>query len=122
MAFISYLFKTQVFYTGTTTTTVTNLSFRQIMAAFFPITGSSHPFASIYMLFYLTLPFIKKVSDNISKKQNLVLILLLFYFEYLIRAIQSFTGYSGTVTATSYGTFVYIYFIVLYLKRYKVSA
>lgn len=119
MALISYLLNAQVFYNGAQAVAIESLSIKHLIAAFFPVSGSSHPYASIYILFYLTLPFLQKVSRSITRKQNLYLIVLLFYFEFIIRIIQSIIGYSGTVSATSYGSFVLVYFIVVYLKKYK---
>ena len=94
-----------------------NIDFKTAISVWFVIAGNSHGFAAAYLLFYLFLPFLHKITKNITKKQLIVLTVLLFYAQILSQNLGIFFNYRQSF-ASELLLFVLFYFTSLTLKRY----
>lgn len=84
------------------------LSFAKVLI---PVTSVNKDFAGCYLLFYLTIPFINKLIQNINEKQHIYLIALCSFIYILL----------GTVHKTTFNYvtwFIVIYFIGSYIRMY----
>lgn len=95
-------------------------TWRNWFSIFFPISGNSHGFAASYLAFYLLLPFLSIVSDKISKKQTMWLVILLMYYQVISKIIGTVSGYFQPLYS-EITLFILCYFIALYIKRYPVK-
>lgn len=86
------------------------------ITAFLPITGSVQGYAQTYLAFYLLLPFLTKVSQNMTKRQNKYIIGLLTMFCIVYRIVSYFEWSEQSVYCRLI-LFVYIYFIILHIKK-----
>ena len=93
---------------------------RNWFSVLFPIAGNSHGFAASYLAFYLLLPFLSKISNNISKKQAGWLVAVLLYLEVGTQIIGNINNYFQPIKSELL-LFVMFYFIALYLKRYPLK-
>ena len=93
------------------------ISFGSILASFFPIIGNAHGFAAAYLAFYLFIPFLYKISTQLSKFQIKWIITVLFICEIATQMFGSITGYFQ-ILYNELILFILCYFISLYLKRY----
>lgn len=86
------------------------------ITAFLPITGSVQGYAQTYLAFYLLLPFLVKISQGMTKKQNEYILGLLTLFCIVFRIVSSIEWSEQSVYCRLI-LFIYIYFIILYIKR-----
>ena len=90
---------------------------RSLLGSLLPITGNSHGYASAYLLYYLTLPVLKIISDKIDKKQNIAVICFLALTQVISPVVAYVTRYSQN-TQSEFMLFVLFYFISRYLQYY----
>ncbi len=88
--------------------------------AFLPITGYVHGYAQLYLAFYLLLPFLSKISKNITKGQNQFIVAVMTLLVIVSRVMGSFS-WSEQSVYSRLTLFVYIFFITMYLKRYPIK-
>lgn len=112
--FYSVLFSVIAFSFGTTFTLTGWLS------VFLPITGNSHGFAATYLAFYLLLPFLKRMTQNLNKKQARLLLALLLYLEVFSQIIGQIDGYSIPIYSELL-LFILCYVIALNLKKWPIK-
>lgn len=107
-----YFYKLIIFtiflYTGYETLSLTSL-FRLIM----PVWGFHTNFTSCFIGFWLTIPFWNILIQNMTKKQHLLLLILLLSIYTLLGSIPSFS-----VTINYITWFGVIYLIASYIRRY----
>lgn len=85
-------------------------------SSFFPITGGVQGFAQTYLAFYLLLPFLRKISNKMTKKQNIYILIVLSLFIFLFRFMASLAWNEQSVYSRL-TLFVFIYFLMLYIKH-----
>lgn len=96
------------------------LSIFEIGSAFFPICGGVQGYAQTYLAFYLLVPFLAKVTRSITKNQNIMIIVVLSLFIFVSLGWQSIIWTEQSVYCRLV-LFVYIYFLMLYLKKYPIK-
>lgn len=84
-----------------------------------PITGNSHGFAASYLAFYLLLPFLGKMTKDITKKQGRWLLAIIFYFEVGAQIIGAINNYYQPLFSELL-LFVLCYILALNLKRWPI--
>lgn len=93
---------------------------REFLSSLLPITGNSHGFAAAYLAFYLLLPFLRMVSDRLSKKQAKWLVLLLLYYQVFSQILGSVFKYKQALSS-ELQLFVMCYFLAYYLRNYPLA-
>ena len=93
---------------------------RMLIGSLLPITGNSHGYASAYLLYYLTLPVLKIVSDNINKRQNIFIIAFLALTQVASPVIANVTRYTQN-TQAEFLLFILFFFISRYLQYYPIK-
>lgn len=94
-----------------------SLDFCDWMSVLLPMNGNSHGFAAAYLAFYLLLPFLTLLSENLNKKQARWLLVLLLYFETGSQIIGWFSSYRQSFSSELL-LFVMFYVLALNLKRW----
>lgn len=107
-------------FTGISALFGVNITIGNWIGTFFPITGNSHGFAASYLLFYLLLPFLTKLTANLNKFQCRWLLAILFYAEVVSQIISKITSYSQPIISELL-LFVLFYVIALNLKKYPIK-
>lgn len=87
------------------------------MGAFFPMIGNSHGFAAAYLAFYLTIPFLRLVSESVNKRQLAFLIGILLVTQSGVQIIGQIVEYTQPL-ASEILLFVLCYYISDYLHRF----
>ena len=93
---------------------------RMLIGSLLPITGNSHGYASAYLLYYLILPVLKIVSDNINKRQNIFIIAFLAFTQVASPVIAFVTRYTQN-TQAEFLLFILFFFISRYLRYYPIK-
>lgn len=96
------------------------LSRKEIFSAFLPITGGVQGYAQTYLAFYLLIPFLSKISKSITKGQNQFIIVVLTLYVVVFRIMSSLIASEQSIYCRVI-LFVYIYFLMLYIKRYPIG-
>lgn len=96
------------------------LALKDWFAVLLPIAGNSHGFAASYLMLYLLIPFLNRVTKNVTKKQARYLMYLLLYIECGTQIIGYFIEYRQPMSSEIV-LFVLIYFIALNLKRWPLK-
>ena len=91
-------------------------SFAQCMGAFFPILGYNHGFAATYLVFYLCIPFLKRIVAECSSKQLLFVIVVLCLIQPLAKDASVVFLYQQPYTSELL-LFVLIFFLVYLIKK-----
>lgn len=108
-----------VFYSiialGVSTVFYGKFSTINLLWCFCPIKGISTNFMGCFIIFYLLIPFLNIVFENISKKMHVMLIALLL-FSYVIMPLQ--TKYDVFMNYISW--FITLYFISSFIRRYSI--
>ena len=97
----------------------TEITWYNWFSVFLPISGNSHGFAASYLGFYLLIPFLNKLTKNITKKQARILLALIFYFEVGTQVIGYFAQYRQPMASELF-VFILCYLIALNLKRWPI--
>ena len=84
--------------------------------AILPITSIGNNFVGCFLIFYLLIPFINSLINNMSRKKHLTLIVILF-FSYSI--LGNFEDIKITMNYLS--LFLMIYLIVSYIRLYSIK-
>lgn len=92
------------------------LNGKEIFSAFLPITGGVQGYAQTYLAFYLLLPFLSKISNSMTKGQNQFILVVLTVFCIIFRVMSSLVWSEQSIYCRVI-LFIYIYFIMLYVKR-----
>lgn len=95
-----------------------SMGWRSWLSVLFPIAGNSHGFAATYLAFYLLVPFLSMIRQNVDKRQLAFLVALLFYYEVCTYIFQVIFDYHVIILSSELTLFVLIYFVSLYIKRY----
>lgn len=96
------------------------LTWRNWFSIFLPISGNSHGFAASYLAFYLLLPFLKRMTQNLTKFQARILLLLIFYFEVCTKIIGYFAQYTQPMASELF-VFILIYVLIFNLKKWPIK-
>lgn len=112
--FYSVLTTAAAFFLGS------QLSGVELFSAFLPMTGGVQGYAQTYLAFYLLVPLLSKVSTNMTSNENKYVIFVLSIFVFLSRYIGSIV-WSEQSVYSRLGLFIFIYFVMLYLKRNPVK-
>ncbi len=96
------------------------LTWRNWFSIFLPISGNSHGFAASYLAFYLLIPFLKKMTQNLTKFQARILLLFLFYFEVCTKIIGYFAQYTQPMASELF-VFILIYVLIFNLKNWPIK-
>lgn len=94
-----------------------NFSVRSFVSSLLPMTGNSHGFAAAYLVFYLFLPFLRMISDRISRNQAKWIAILLLFVQVFSQIIGVIVDYTQPLNS-ELTLFVTCYFISFYLKNY----
>lgn len=94
-----------------------SITWKTWLGAILPICGNSHGYASAYMAFYLTIPFLKMVSDSIKKRQEVFLICILSITQLGVGMIGPIIGYMQPLVSEIL-LFVLCYYVSDYLQKY----
>lgn len=90
-----------------------NMSMKDVIKSFFPITFQNNWFIGCYIMLYIIHPFLNSIIKNISQKEllriNLFLLFLYSVIQFLLPGKFYFNNLIG---------FIEIYFIVSYFKLY----
>lgn len=86
-------------------------------SAFLPITGGVQGYAQTYLAFYLMLPFLSKVANGLTRNQNKFILICLSLFCFGFRFISSLVWSEQSVYCRLV-LFVFVYFLMLYMKRF----
>lgn len=90
------------------------LSFFQAIYSASPVKSVSGEFTSCYMLFFLLVPFLKALVDNISRFKHLTLVALCLL-------ISSFTWFTPAKSHMNYVTWFSILFLIgSYIRKYGI--
>lgn len=92
------------------------LNITNIIKSIFPISFSTYWFASCYILIYIFSPFLKKIVNNISKRDYKILLTIMLLIWFVYATIQKVETYSNVFI-----TLIVIYLIGGYLKKYDIS-
>ena len=87
-----------------------------IINAIWPFTYVEHNFTGCYLLFYLFIPYINKLIENMNKKEHEILILLMFFIYSVLGNISQFKVVFNYITL-----YVYIYLIGAYIRLYPIE-
>lgn len=98
----------------------TEFTNRNWFSIIFPIAGNSHGFAAAYLSLYLLLPFLAKISKNITKKQAGMLVVILFFLEVMTQLIGAVSQYTQPLSSELL-IFILLYFVAFYLKRFPIK-
>lgn len=95
------------------------LSAKEFLFTIFPISGGKYWFASVYVLMLIISPIINFALKTMTKKQHLVLIIILFLFFSLFSTILLWSK-SVFSDGKDIAWFLTLYVIAAYLKRYPI--
>lgn len=84
-----------------------------LIKAFLPITSVSTGFTGAYLLFFLAIPFLNILINNLTEKQHLLLILLTTFIYVFFGTLPFFA-----VTMNYVSWFSVLYFIASYIRLY----
>ncbi len=90
------------------------------LGSFLPIGGNSHGFAATYLVFYLMLPLLNRLTKDITKRQTLWCVFLLGYVQITEPVIAQF-GLANLALhpfVSEITLFACCFFVALYLKRW----
>lgn len=93
----------------------TDIGIRESFAAFFPIMGSSHGYACVYLLWYLLLPIMQILQKHCTDKQLLYMLGIMTVGLIGTHTVSVVTGFSQNVSLMSNDLllFVYIYYLMV---------
>lgn len=86
-------------------------------SAFLPISGNSHGFAAAYLAFYLLVPFLKIITQQINQKQAKFIVVCLLFLEVGTQFIGYITMYTQPLSSELL-LFILCFFIANYFKKY----
>lgn len=97
-----------------------NYNNTDLLKAFLPITFDDYWFMTNFLLLYLLSPFINKIIDNISKKQHLILLIILFI---VFSILPTYSNEEFFMIGHGYSlySFIFIYLIGAFLGKYKID-
>ncbi len=91
------------------------LNISNIIKSIFPISFSTYWFASCYILIYIFSPFLKKIINNISKRDYKILLTIMLLIWFVYPTIPKVETYSNVFISL-----IVIYLIGGYLKKYGI--
>lgn len=116
----SEVFFYSVLFAGISLLIVPELTKKDFLSSFLPITGNSHGFASAYLALYLLLPFLSKITASLNKFQAKLLIFILIYLEIGTQIIGLYNNYYQHLYSELL-LFILCYFIAFYLKHWPLK-
>lgn len=90
-----------------------NMSLKEIIKSFFPITFNVNWFLTCYILFYMIHPFINNAIEKLDKRKLLMTNIILLVLYSILNTIKSDLFYYNSLIG-----FVVIYFAIAYMKKY----
>ena len=87
-----------------------------VLKLFLPITSIKDNFVGCYLAFYLFIPFINILINNINKKQHFILVLLILFIYSILASIPKFNIIINYVSL-----FFLIYLIGAYIRLYSIK-
>lgn len=103
-------------FTIFTTSGYTNFTIQTLLKACIPITTLKHNFTACFLTFYLFIPFLNILVQNMTEKQHRHLLALVGFFYIILGSIPKFNINFNYVT-----WFCIIYFIGSYLRLYPIQ-
>ncbi|MBR1572320.1 MAG: acyltransferase [Lachnospiraceae bacterium] len=94
-----------------------NIKGTDFISSFFVMIGNNHGFAASYLIFLLLHPFVQKLTKNLSKKNVILLIVILAWIQVASGIMKTICGYDQPVHS-EVTLFVLCYMISLYLKKW----
>ena len=104
---------------GLTIGVITNsekVNIMNIIKSIFPVTFGLYWFISTYILIYIFSPFLKRIIENISKKDFKIILTIGFAIWGILANIPKTETYFNEII-----WLIYIYFIGAYIKKYNCS-
>lgn len=92
---------------------------RQAAGAFLPMIGNSHGYAAAYLVFYLMLPILKKVQENLNQRQTLYILLVLGMTQVILPIVAYWTQYTQPMQS-EFLLFVFVFFAAYYLQNWPI--
>lgn len=101
---------------GVFTKEVSGVDLKEIMMSLMPVTFNQYWFVGSYILFYCLAPIMNILIKNMTRKQHIFILLLLFVFLSIKPAIAVLFGvYLNSENGI---WFLFIYFIAAYIREY----
>ena len=98
------------------------ITLRNFIGCFLPVFGISHGFAVYYLIFLMIVPLLQKASKDLSQKNIISIVLLLFMMEIGSKAISAVLGTERFVDLEiGLSTFIIIYFMAIYFQRWNLK-
>ena len=98
------------------------ISLKNFVGCFLPVFGISHGFAVYYLIFLMIVPLLQKASKDLSQKNIISIVLLLFMMEIGSKAISAVLGIEQFVDlGIGLSTFIIIYFMAIYFQRWNLK-
>jgi hypothetical protein len=94
-------------------TPYTTFSLKEAIFTFIPVVSVSTGFTETYLLFFLTIPFLNILINNLTEKQHLLLILLTGFIYVFFGTLPMFS-----VSMNYVSWFAVLYFIASYIRLY----
>ncbi|MBQ8885916.1 MAG: acyltransferase family protein [Clostridia bacterium] len=91
-------------------------SLKGLVKAFLPIYNVGTGFTSCYLLFFLFIPFLNILIQNMNKQQHLLLIALCSFVYIIIGTVPKFS-----VTMNYVSWFIVLYFIASFVRIYPIA-
>lgn len=113
------VFVFSVLFAGISLFLTNTFTIRAFLGSFLPITGNSHGFASSYLLLYLLIPFLHRITKNLSKFQARLLLAIVFYAQVISQIIGYINNYYQSIYSEIL-LFILFYIISLNIKRWPI--
>ncbi len=94
----------------------TKIKGADIIYSLFPTTFSNNWYATDYMIFYLIHPYLNLIFEKIGQKEHLIANGIAFFMYCILNMIRH-----DLLDSTNFVTFIVIYSIVAYVKRYHID-
>lgn len=91
------------------------------LSAATPITSSRYWFATAYVILYIISPLLNFAIESSNRRQHFTAIAVLFGFFVLFRNLFYWNDFANLHGGYSYSSFVVLYVIGAYMRRYAVS-
>lgn len=97
-------------------TGVTSFGIKSFTKAILPVISVAQNFTGCFLLFYLFIPYINKLIENLDKKEFGKLILLMFFIYSVLGNVPKFNIVMNYITL-----YLFIYFIGAYIRLYPMN-
>lgn len=91
-------------------------SFTGLVKAFLPVTSVGTGFTSCYLLFFLCIPFLNILVNNMTQRQHVLLLALVLFIYVILGTLPKIV-----VTMNYVSWFIVLYFIASYVRLYPIE-